>query len=100
MARSDRSPVIPIEALFDETGTGPNKSADHRQALVAATVILGVDGKTRNEFLLFGRETLEGIARTGKAEFLPVIRIELDQRSGELEKIIALVRMVKGHDDY
>lgn len=35
--------AISIDALFDESGTGPNLSSDPRQRLNEADLILGVD---------------------------------------------------------
>ena len=47
----------------------------------------------------FRKEALEAMAK-GKARSVKVLRIGLDQETDELEKLIALVRVVKGHDDY
>ena len=91
--------IIPLEALFDE-GTGPNLSADPRNALRDADVIIGVDVMSRREFVVYGRKSIEKLFRSGKPERLGVMYIGLDQETEELEKLIALVRVVKGHDDY
>jgi hypothetical protein len=91
--------AIPIEALFGE-GLSPNLDANPRRALHEADVILGVDVMSQREFLLFGRDAIDRIIATGKAEMCRVLRIELDQETTELEKAVALVRTVKGRDDY
>jgi hypothetical protein len=90
---------IPIDALFDE-GTGPNLSADPRGELRDAEVIRGVDWTTQNEFLVFGRDTMERIVRSGAPEPCRVLQIGLDQDTDELEKLLALVQVVKGRHDY
>ena len=92
-------PVIPIHSLFDTSGVAPNLEADPRQALCDAEVILGVDVMSRNEFLLYGRRTLERIVK-GKSRSVKMIRIGLDQDSDDLERIMALVEVVKGRHEY
>jgi len=90
--------VIPIEALFSEN-IEPNLTWDPMQALCSAGVILGVDVKSRREFLVHGKETLEAMAR-GEPRRVRVLRIGLDQETDELEKLIALIRVAKEQDDY
>ena len=91
--------IIPIEALFDE-GTGPNLSADPRPALAEAEVIFGVDVMSQRRFLVYGRKTLERISRSKKRRLCKILFIGLDQETEELEKLLALVQVVKGYDDY
>ena len=61
--------AIPINALFDASGTRPNEAAhfDVRKTLQAADVIVGRDVMTGDEFILYGRDTVERIARGGGA---------------------------------
>jgi hypothetical protein len=96
---AEEIPVIPIEALFDES-LGPNLSSDPRLALHKANVIIGVDVMNQREFLVYGRNTLKRIVASGVAELVPVLRIGLDQDSDELEKLLALVQIIKGQHDY
>lgn len=92
--------TIPIHALFDKSGHAPNLNADPRQVLHESSVIFGIDVMTRNEFLVFGRTTLERMAATATSEPVRVLRIEIDQATEELEQLLALMRTVKGRHDY
>ncbi len=71
-----------------------------REWVKDAAVVLGLD-TSRDELVLFyGRETLEMINRTGVADSLPVAVLSYDQRTDELEFLIAAVRVLKGSDCY
>jgi hypothetical protein len=91
--------VIPIEALFDER-LGLNRSWDPLPALRGALAIIGVDVMSGHRFVVFGRKILRRIARTGRPARVPVLWIGLDQDTDELEKLLALVTVVKGRHDY
>ena len=90
--------AIPINALFD--GNGPNLSADPRGTLRKAQLIFGVDVMTRNRFLVYGRPDLERIVSTGQKMEMVMAAVELDEETDELEKLLALVQVVKGRHDY
>lgn len=95
----DNNKPIPIDALFDE-GMSPNLSSDPRKAFNDANVIIGHDWMTGNEFVVFGRQKLEKIAISGETEMCRFLRIGLDQDTDDLEKLIALVTVIKGSHDY
>jgi hypothetical protein len=94
--------VIPIHALFAADGINPNpEHADEiRQALHDAEVIFGVDVMSQHEFLVYGRHVPQQVLDTGQERDVHVLRIGLDMETDELERLVALVRVVKGHDDY
>lgn len=92
--------AIPINALFAADGSRPNPNLDTRQALAAADVILGIDVMSKREFVLYGKKTLEKIARGKVGQSVSVFRIELDEDSDDLERAVALVEVVKGCCDY
>jgi hypothetical protein len=95
--------AIPIDALFDLTGSRPNTDAnfDVRKTLRAADVIVGRDVMTGHEFILYGRDAVERISASGDdSEDAGVIVISLDHESDDLQRIIAVVKMVKGRHDY
>lgn len=97
---------IPLEAFFssDEKQLQPNVSGnfDARAILKDAEVIFGVDVMSEKETLVFGRKTLEGIIRKGKAKPIKVLRVSIDMEatSDDLEKLLAMVVTVKGRHDY
>jgi hypothetical protein len=68
--------------------------------LDSVDLIFGVDAMSRREFLVYGRDGLQEVVKSGRARQMSVVRIELDQDTTELELLIALVRVMKGKDDY
>ncbi len=91
--------IIPIQALFDEEQAA-GREAPYRRALARAEVILGIDVARQREFTVFGTPAMEETVRIGKQQALRTVRIELDAENGELEKLVALVRTVKGRYGY
>jgi hypothetical protein len=93
---------VPLESFFAaENQPGEMRPNPAMTAtLNAAQVIFGIDVMTRNEFLVYGRKALEKIQRTGKSKPLAVLYIEVDQEGDELEKLCAMVEVVKGRCDY
>ncbi len=96
---ADKDHPIPIAALFDKS-TGPNLSKDPRRSLADARVIIGVDVMSQRKFVVYGRKVLEEIAKGGAEQRIPVIYVAIDQETDELERLIALVTVLKGHHDY
>lgn len=96
--------AIPLNAFFDSTDTRPNEDADFdiRQTLAEAEVIIGRDVMTGNEFILYGRDTIQRVANNLEEEGAPVLCIALDQgaESDDLERVIVLISAVKGRHDY
>ena len=91
--------VVPIDALFDEA-SGPNERCDPRILFTQAQIIWGRDVMTRHQFLVYGRKAIQRVASSGKIQPLPAVMIEIDQETDELEKLLALVQVVKGKHDY
>jgi len=93
---------VPLHALLDEAGTGPNLDAgfDVREFLAGADVILGVDVPTGEEFLVYGLDFLQRVVAAGVGTPARVARVEVDQGSDELELLLALVAVVRGRYDY
>ncbi len=92
--------IIPLEAIFAADSLSPNPECDPRPMLGKADVILGVDVMSGHEFLVYGRRALEEIVATGQSRKLAVVRIGIDQETDELEKLLALVSVMKGGFDY
>lgn len=94
--------VITLDSLFDESGTGVNAAADFnpRELIDTRDVILGVDNDSRREVLIYGRDTLERIAKSGEGEAVRILRIEFDFSTDDLEKLCGIVQAVKGRHDY
>ncbi len=90
---------ISIDALFDESGTGPNLSADPRPLLNSADVVFGVDRMSGRRFLVYGVDALRHVIQTDKPRRFQVVRIELDQETDDLERLLALMEVVKGKHD-
>lgn len=92
-------PAIAVNALFGK-GMEPNMSADYEQFIENADVIFGVDVMSEREFLVYGRKALRDNAISGQVKTLAVTRVALDQETEELEKLVALIRILRGSDDY
>jgi hypothetical protein len=92
---------VQINALFDED-FGPNKTArfDPRELVASADVILGVNIDDEHEFLVFGADYRNEFDLGCLPSGLRILRVELDQDTDDLEKLIALVTVAKGKHDY
>jgi hypothetical protein len=71
-----------------------------RASTAGVDVIIGVDVMSGHEFLVYGRKTVERISRMDSEEEFSVLYIGLDQETEELERLVALVEVVKGSHDY
>ena len=86
--------MIPIEEIV------PTLTAQARAALVAADVIIAVDVASQREFTLFGTPALESTMSLRRLSAMKIVRVSLDCNAKELEKLMALVRSVKGPESY
>lgn len=71
-----------------------------RDVVASADVVLAQDVMTGRQAVVYGRNVLEAIAASGQADELAVLAVELDMDTDELERLVALVRVIKGHDEY
>ena len=92
--------IVSIDALFASDEYSPNIEIDAAGVLGRSQVILGRDTMTERQFLVYGRGALESVVASGEPQALDVLTVELDEQTLELEKLIALVEVVKGHTDY
>jgi hypothetical protein len=93
-------PIIPLAAFFAPDGLRPNPEFDSRWILHRAKVILAIDSRSNEEVLVFGRRTLEAIVKSNVSKGLALVKIGIDIETDELDRLLALVRLVKGRDDY
>lgn len=84
--------IVPIESLF---GDPPDRTADPRDQLADADVIVAVMGK--EEALMYGREALQDVVDRG-ARSVQVMYVGLEQ--DDLGRLCELVRKVRGRCDY
>jgi len=94
--------TIPIHALFAEDNINPNEelACDPSELMAAVEVVFAVDVMSGGRALVYGKDVLEDIVATGQSRPVQVLGVELDMETDELERLVALVRVVKGHDDY
>jgi len=90
----------PIDALFAADNANPNPNWNPRRDLKDAEVIIGVDVMSQRPFLVYGRDTVERVAAGGRAKKVRALAVELDQETEELERLCALVQVLKGRHDY
>ena len=94
------TPTFPLSAFIQPIV--PGGEVLNREALpilLEANIVIGRDVMTRNEFVLFGRDTLRKIAKREDVDGRLLV-IELDQETDELEMAIALMKTQKGSHDY
>jgi hypothetical protein len=96
---SQQRKVVPIDSLLDDAPR-TDLACDPRDELSDADVIVAVDGATQQEFLIFGRETLQRIVDRGSAEARHVMHVGVDRESDDVERLCALVKAVKGRCDF
>jgi len=99
-----RAPSYHLEAFFapEQTDGWLNPNPDLLPALHEAEVIFGRDTSTCNLFIVFGRDVLTAIINSGLSRSVKTLITEIDQdeASDDLEKLLALMHVVKGCDDY
>lgn len=95
-------PGHPLTAFLESQATGvaaPTESAV--ATLHDADVILGRDIISGQEFVVFGRDTLQQVASgEDAAEGYNILSIEIDRESGQLPLLLDLVRSARGRHDY
>jgi hypothetical protein len=88
---------VPFHALL---GTDGRLDPFARADLEAADIILGRDVASGIVQAFYGRETLERLVERDQTESLPVVAIDYDNDSTELEGLYALCVELKGSCDY
>jgi hypothetical protein len=86
----ERMAVVTIES------PAAGLSAEGRAALAAADVIIAVDARTEREFTVFGTPPLESTVSLKRPAAMRVVRVSLDDATGELKRLVELVRELKG----
>jgi hypothetical protein len=74
-------------------------ASSERARIAAADVIIGVDAGSLREFTVFGTPALEESFLAGRPVAMRTVSVEIDQQAGDLEKLVALVRSIKGRRD-
>lgn len=88
------------------TNTSPDRSATHfgspecRSQLASATVIVANDPVQQTRSVLYGRETLEEIVRSGTSRDAVVVTVNVDSATEELDELETLVREIKGRSSF
>ena len=88
---------ITIDALFD----GNNLPARHSCSLVASADVIVAVGETTPEDsqVVYGRQVVEELNYTGTPYQPTWLDVELDMKTDDLERLCALVQMIKGGCD-
>jgi hypothetical protein len=71
---------------------------EFHKELFQADVVLGVDEETGYEFLVFGRHLLQDCVDLNQS--VDVLKVPILQVTDELEMLLAVLNVVKGHHDY
>ena len=95
---------IPIHSFIHRSreGIAPNRDAPELcYLLVTADVILAQDWATGDEALIYGREFLKAVIEAGEPRAARFLTVGIDLvGTDDLELLIALVRTVRGREDY
>jgi hypothetical protein len=86
-----------INGFFDD---GRVDNARARAAVKEADLIIGRDLGDGHTFLLYGKDLLQRIVANGETQEVKSVGIDLDMNTEELEAAIAMVEVLKGHNDY
>ena len=97
MALPANTPTFPLSAFIQPIEHG-GEVLNHKvlPVLWEANIVIGRDVMTRNQFMLFGSDTLQKIANREDVESRLLV-IKLDQETHELEMAIALMKTQKGN---
>jgi hypothetical protein len=97
-------PRFPLADFFEghEPDEIPTPNPAMLPLLTSAELIFCRELSTGGQFLVFGRELLRTIANIGLTRPVKGVVVEIDQSQliGALERLLALVQTIKGHDDY
>lgn len=75
---------------------GAALSDDTRMAFAEADVIIAVDESSQREFTVFGTPSLESTVTIKRPSAMRIVRVSLDCRAGDLEKLTGMVQVIKG----
>ena len=90
--------VVGLEQLLADDGINPS-SIEAVAMVRSADVILGHDVMSERKFPVYGRAIIEKIA-AGEGQPVPMLVVEIDQETDDLEKLCAMVETVKGRHEY
>lgn len=89
-----------LDGLFGPDGVSMNPFSDPRPLLFAADAILGVDAASQGKFPVYGRAFLEQIAGGSERASGCVLRVELGHQADDLERLCAVVQVMRGRHEY
>ncbi len=95
----EHAEIVPLEVLLG-AGSEPESEGGYRHLLSIADVIFGIDVIDCKQTIVFGRQTLEELVRTGQSRMLGIVNVGLGQEVTQMEKLTALIKDIKGHHDY
>lgn len=87
--------VHSIKSLFGSGGAA-KLTDEARTAIQQADVIIGVDSGSQREFTVFGTPSLEQTMQVGEEVSMDTLRVEIDEKAGDLARLISAVRSIKG----
>jgi hypothetical protein len=70
-----------------------------RQQVEQAKVIVAADSNSNEKLLVFGRAEYDAAVKSG-SEAIGALVIKVDPDTDDIEKLVAIVRVVKGRDDF
>jgi hypothetical protein len=89
--------AIQVESLFD---CDQMPIEEGKYLLAQADAILAYDVMSEVEVLVFGNDAVLDAALSDGKQDLRVLQVAIDEDSDELDRLLALVLVVKGYHDY
>jgi hypothetical protein len=94
-ARPDRQPEdefnFPPGALHAKFA-----DAEYRAKIQGAHIIVGVDSRTGEKSLFFGRKSLERIVQSGEGKNMIMMHVPVDFETDDVEMLCAACQAIKG----
>lgn len=91
--------VVLSAALFNDTSTS-NCHRSSRRMLREAEIVFARDAATGRQFLLFGKRVLRKVVTKQPVDILKGVLIELEEKAEDIERVLALIALLKGRHDY
>src|SRR5690554_897254 len=95
-----RNRAIPIEQLVSVKDGKPVLKPGTKELFRQATFVVGLDVRTNQEDVFFGRKMLKDIIDTGRGQFVRKVVVSYDAFTDELELLAAVCVVTKGYHDY
>lgn len=93
-------PSLTLEEVLGDDKTAWSSTFEAIELLSEMEVIFGRDIPTQDVFLVYGRQRLQDLVHEENDIDLDVLIVDVDRKSDELNRLLALVQLAKQGYDY